>query len=250
MFHPVYAEVSVKPLSICLAIEPGNKGSSILTVQNDSLRRTNVKLKAVDWWRTPRGDLKLQPPGSRDRSSAEWVKYSPREFQLRENEAEEVTVSVSVPLGVNGDYWSMLLATEKPIDHGTTSNVEEPVGYAIKILVEDPNNPTTAMKAKIQNIRIVNTKPLKINVYYQNTGTVHLKSTGKLEIRDIQGETKKEFEVKEFPTLPGEEHIISFNSRENSEPLNPGTYYVIVVMNFGGDHLIQGGLPIKIPSGK
>ena len=68
---------------------------------------------------------------------------------------------------------------------------------------------------------------------------------GNFEVRDLQGDTVRSVEVDEFGLLPGGERIIRVEPDQSSPP-EPGQYYAIAVMDFGGESLIQGGLPIEI----
>jgi len=169
---------------------------------------------------------------------------------LEPGERKQVSVEVDVPEGVSGDHWAMLLVSEKlpPAEDEEPVTMRVRMNYAIKILQKDPN--PGRKEAKITDIQLRDSNPLKLSVTYKNTGTVHIQTTGKIEIRDLQGETVKEFEIEKLPTLPGEKHIITVKENEAAESLEPGQYYAIATMDFGGDHLVQGGLPIEIPESK
>ncbi|MBS3737062.1 MAG: hypothetical protein V5A87_07580 [Candidatus Bipolaricaulota bacterium] len=242
------AEVSVRPLSLRLEVAPGNSGSSTLTIHNRGEKSSRVQLRVADWWRTPDGNLQILPPGSREKSAADWIVFSPNDFRIEADQRVEVNVEVSVPEGANDDHWSMLLVTEEPLNSEDSSGMQVSVGYAVKILVENPN--AVDEGAEITNIKLANTNPFKLNITYTNTGNNYLKTKGSVEIRNLQGETVRSFDIEEFPTLPGEEHRISVQRNEEGEQLDPGQYYAIAIMDFGGDHLIQGGLPIEIPEGE
>ncbi|MBS3766261.1 hypothetical protein KGY71_07050, partial [Candidatus Bipolaricaulota bacterium] len=161
-------------------------------------------------------------------------------------EKTDVQVEVSVPEDPTpiGDHWAMLLVRGQQANPEEDSGMKVSVGYAVKILVEDQNAKNKS--GKITNIQLANHNPMKISIEYLNNGTSYIKTEGSVEIRNLQGETEKTFEVKEFPTLPGEKRIIQVGMKNSSKPLDPGQYYAIVTMDYGGDHAIQGGRPIEI----
>jgi len=242
---PALGEVSVKPLSVRLTAGAGETASGTIQIRNRSEQPTRVRLRTVDWWRTEKGDLQILPPGSRERSSTDWTILSPGEFELDPDERIEVTVEATVPEGASGDHWSMILVTEEPVNPEEASGMQISVGYAVKILVSDPNSQDK--QGKITNVEVKSTNPIEMSITYENTGEKYTKTEGSVEIRNLQGETEKEFEISEFPTLPAEEHILTVRGEKASESLSPGQYYAIVVLDYGGDKLIQGGLPFTVP---
>jgi len=244
--QPVEARLAVAPLTLKLDIPPGKVSSKDLTIHNTGQDPVSVGIRLVDWWRTPEGNLQLMAPGTRERSCAEWTLYSTEELTLGAGERRNLSVQIEVPNDVTGDHWAMLLVTEKPkpVEGEEQVTTRVTVNYAVKILQQDPY--TDQRDGKITNIKLTGKNPLSLAVTYKNTGPTHLQSTGTVDIRNIEGETVREFEINEFPTLPGEERIVEVSGPDDSEALTPGTYYAIVVMDFGGDRLIQGGLPFEI----
>lgn len=243
------AGLSVAPLSMKLEASSGENASAILNIRNTGEEEIDINVQIVDWWRTPEGNLQFMTPGSRDRSCADWLIYSPTSLTIQPRERERVSIELEVPEGVGGDHWAMLLVTENPkaVDEEEQEvSTRVTVNYAVKILQKDPSN--NQKTAKITNIEPLSVKPLKLAVTYKNTGPTHLRTTGRVEIRNLQGETVRTYQIDQFPTLPGEKHLLDIGGSDNNyENLEPGTYYAIVIMDFGGDHLIQGGLPIQIP---
>ena len=82
-------------------------------------------------------------------------------------------------------------------------------------------------------------------IHFANTGNAHITTKGTIEIRDVFGETVRSFAVDPFPTLPGEERSLVIDD-PSTEPLPEGTYYAIALLDFGGEYLIQGGLPFEV----
>jgi len=240
------ARLAVTPLFLSMEVLPGQNGSKALTISNTGQQTVDVNIQLVDWWRTPEGDLQILSQGTRERSCADWLFYSPTTMQLEPAEERQLSVEIEVPEGVSGDHWAMLLITEEAsqADEEQQGATQIVVNYAIKIIQRDPG--TEKKEATISGIELTQRNPMALSITYKNTGPTHLKTTGTVDIRNIQGETVREYEISEFPALPGEKHIVEVASSEESEPLSPGTYYAIAVMDFGGDNLVQGGLPIEI----
>ena len=246
--QPARSSMSVGPLTVKLQATSGETASSTLNVTNTGEEEIEVDIRLVDWMRTPEGNLQFLAPGSTERSCANWLTYSPTGLTLNPGEKTQVSVNIDVPNEAKGDHWAMLLVTEKPKavdDEEQEVSTRVTVNYAVKIVQKDPQN--NKKNAKITNIKVTKKSPISLSIIYENSGPTHLQSSGTVEIRNIRGETIKEYEIEEFPTLPGEEHKIEVTDNKNPDPLEPGTYYAVVVMDYGGDQLIQGGLPIEIP---
>jgi len=248
---PVLGSMAVAPLALRIPIAPGEQGSSSFTVRNTGPDPIRVNITLHDWWRTPEGKFQILPAGSLERSCAQWVFYSATTLTLAPGEEAQVTVQVAVPEDVVGDHWALLLVSEQPqpaeeraAEEGLISTTRVVVTYAVKILQEDPVNKDLA--AEIRGIELVQTSPLELRVRFVNTGNAHLTTQGTVEIRDIFGETVRGFVVAPFPSLPGEERVLVLQDT-SADPLPEGFYYVIALLDFGGEYLIQGGAPLQIP---
>lgn len=243
------AKLTVTPLSLRIEVTPGESSISSINLKNTDSESTRLGIRLVDWWRSPGGQLQLLKPGTRERSCSGWISYETSSLTLGPGSKEDLTLKMKVPEGVSGDHWSMLLVTERPRqgENEQKKTDGETRNYAIKILHKDPRN--IEKRAAITKIELVQSNPTALSVTYRNKGTTHLYTSGRVEIKNVRGNTVEKFEIKEFPTLPGEKHNIVVKSSEKEGGLSPGQYFAVVVMDFGGDHLIQGGLPFEISSG-
>ena len=249
------AGLSVGPLSVRMEIEPGGSETASLTLRNTGEEPTDVGISLHDWWRTPQGDLQILEAGSLERSCSSWLTFVPSYISLASGEEAEVSMSMAVPestedVDVSGDHWAILLIEEKPPLLGEEDRVEGLTGttrvvvsYAIKILQQDPA--TTDRSARIDDIALEGQDPLSFTITYTNTGSAHLQTIGTAQLLDLTGEPVRQFTIPVFPALPGETRIVSLID-EGEETLAPGAYFISVVLDFGEEFLIQGGLPVVI----
>lgn len=244
----VSAKVSVNPMNLNFKIQPGNSATKNITVVNTGDQPTEVNVTLIDWWRTPEGNLQFSAPGSRERSSADWIVYSPSNIRIQPGESQEITVEMSVPEGVRGDYWATFLVQETSQARGeeqVTTRVS--INYVTKVFYL---NPVTGEKsANLNSVKMASQDPLNFEVKCENTSASYLRLSGNLEVRDLQGETVRKADIAEFGLLPGASRILKIQTG-NSSPPEPGQYYVIAVLDFGGEYLVQGGRPIEIEKKK
>ena len=132
---------------------------------------------------------------------------------------------------------------EEQAEEGLTNITRVVVVYAVKVLQQDSLN--AAPDVAIRGIELVQLNPFEMVVQFANTGNAHITTKGTIEVRDVFGETVRSFAVDPFPTLPGEERSLLVQD-PSDEPLPEGVYYAIALFDFGGDYLIQGGLPFEV----
>ena len=254
------AGLSVGPLSVRWELSAGETETALLSVQNTGEETIDVLVSLHDWWRTPEGSLQILPQNSVTRSCAPWLLFAPTSLSLAPGESKMITLELAVPDEVDGetvegDHWALLLVEENPrptqMDEteSVTGATEVAVSYAIKILQQDPA--TQNREAEVTNIELVQRDPLAVSIDYENAGNAHLQTTGVVEVLDVQGEAVRRFDIALFPTLPGERRVLRIVEAEGEEPLPVGTYLLRAIFDFGGEYLIQGGLPFEIspPSG-
>lgn len=242
--YPISAELDVKPPSFILEMPSGATRTKVLTVTNTGKEEIKVSLKVADWFRNREGDLQILPPGTRERSCADWIVFSPSELTLDSEESVKVTVEISVPdKETKGDHWAMILVNEEAKEIELESPVRSrPVDiYAIKILVQKQK--PVGKSGKITKVSLEEADPLTLSIEFKNTGMTHLQTTGTVELRNLQGETVESFQVDKFPALPGEVREIKVTTNSDNK-LERGQYYAIAVFNYGGEHRVQGGRTI------
>jgi hypothetical protein len=247
---PVFGSMSVAPLSLQLDVAPGENGTGAFLVRNTGPDPITVGITLHDWWRTSEGTFQILAAETLEHSCAPWMVYSETTLDLASQEEKEVAVQLSVPKDVSGDHWALLLVEEQPqpaeeeqAEEGLTNTTRVVVTYAVKVLQRDSVN--ASPNAEIQGIELVKSNPFELLIHFANTGNSHLTTKGTIEIRDIFGETERSLTADPFPTLPGEERPLRIQD-SSGEPLTPGTYYAIVLLDFGGEYLIQGGLPFEV----
>lgn len=243
---PTHGKITVDPMNLSFEAQAGENIVREITVKNTGTETTEVSLTLLDWWRSPEGSLQFFSPGSRDRSCAEWLLYSPSELTIPPQETKDITVEIQVPEEVltEGTRWAMLIVQERGSareQEGVTTRIT--INYIVKIFYHDPGY--TEKSGKITKMAVEQKNPLSFSIRAENTSKSYLRSEGTLSIRNLQGETEGEIEIERFGILPGAKRNITVEWKGDLT-LNQGQYYAIAVMDFGGESLVQGGLPLEI----
>jgi hypothetical protein len=67
-----------------------------------------------------------------------------------------------------------------------------------------------------------------------------------VEVRNERGETVKSLEVPSFTVLREAERRVEVGEPEGSEPLPPGFYVALAVLDFGAEFLVAAELPFEV----
>lgn len=242
----VWSSVTVYPTTLKVPIPPGEEATVGFWIENEGPTVVDVRIILLDWFRTLEGKTQFFPPGTLKGSCAPWIAYSPTSLSVPPGERVWVSVHIAVPKGEIGDRWALFLVAVYFPKEETKEGMGTQIIIAptVKLLRQDPVNAEPA--GEIRSVEVASLEPLKLKVLYANTGNAHTTNTGTVEIKDIFGETVREFTIGEFPTLPGEEHLIIVED-PSGKPLPDGIYYALVTIDFGGEYLVQGGVMFEVP---
>ena len=104
-----------------------------IVVQNLSEEIKSVRIYQKDYWYSHTGETRHDPPGTMERSNANWISYQPELLNLMPNEKTVVNVEVHVPnqAELAGSYWSVLMV-EGIVPPDTTNSVGVSIRTAIR----------------------------------------------------------------------------------------------------------------------
>ncbi len=234
--------ITVSQMDFYLNIPPGTQKTNTFSIENDGSDENEIRVYQADWNIKPNGENIYLEPDMLSRSNANWISISPRQFTLQPDETKEIRVSIKVPNGIEGTYWSVILVEGEPkkvkTEEGTTVLVRK--RFAIKVFVTPPG--TAKKEAKITNLSVGGLNPLTVTVDVENVGNSYLQLAGesKVEIRDVRGETIEEMNIDNILLLPGGERRLKLvSSRGKGDLLSPGDYLALAMIDYGG-HVLSG----------
>lgn len=170
----------------------------------------------------------------------------PTELNLGPGEAQEVTATLTIPsrdeVRLDGTYWGIIFVQgePRPVEQGgTTVMAIERFGVKVYATVAGTEAPSGA----VQKLEVSQTDDgFSVAVYYANTGNVHQRVRGTLEVVDRTGTLVQEMTIDPFPVLPG-----ALRRAVVSLPRLPrGIYQLRAVMDYGGSELVAGVAILRV----
>jgi hypothetical protein len=180
--------VSVTPPMLELSVPPGGKKTYTLQVGNLGDMAIRVTPRVMDLALNPTGAALPSEPGSSARSCAQWVALDLRSFSLDPGESREREIVLSIPRGVSGGYYCVVIFEAVPAARNT---VESQLSIATRtgtIIME------TVPRSYLREGDIVESRvskradgEMEIVAYFTNTGNVHVQVRPSCVIRSREG---------------------------------------------------------------
>jgi hypothetical protein len=235
--------VGVSPPRAELRALPGEQRSQTVVVNHPGPRGTiEVTTSLGDILLQPTGESVLLEPGSHPRSLAAWLSINPLQFSLEPQSRQDVRYTVQVPAeAAPGTYWVVLFfdsetpGTDAP---GAFSSLttQVRVGHLIYVTVGEPT-----LGGQIVSIRH---EQSEIRTTFQNTGNGLLRLSGRVEVRNSEGELLQTLAIANQASLPGATHDLV---TALPEPLGSGTYVLLAVLDYGAATVVAGEAQIGVP---
>ena len=195
----------------------------------------------------PDGEPVYLEPGSHPRSAAGWITYAPLEFVLEPKQARTVHYSIQVPEGTpDGTYWAVLFFDSGPLEEpqaqGVGVRVRVRVGHVIYVHVGE-----ITQGGRIEGMRYLppeGKNPARIAIRFRNTGNGLMRLSGRVELRDEEGQVVAVGKVNNAASLPGYAYEIAA-TLDRTPP--PGRYVALVRLEYGTPEVIVGEGEVEVP---
>ena len=222
--------LEVSPPSQEVVGNPGSVVSVKAKIRNRGTASINVKVRVEDFTAAGQeGQISLVDNGAQ--SLTAWTVLSLDNFKLAAGEAKEVVASVTLPGGVAGGKYGAFVFSVIGDEASANSAVlsqELASLFLIKI--------TGAVKENIEITQFsapsfVEFGPVPFSLKFTNSGNVHLKPFGLVNVRDIFGNTVKDIVVRgETNVFPGASRVIKVFL---DDKFLFGPYTAQAVINYG-----------------
>ncbi len=223
--------MEVSPPSQELVVDPGKEVLVKAKIRNKSFNRVNIKVRIEDFAASGQ-DGQVALVDKETDSLKNWSLLSAESFSLEPNEVKEVTAMIKIPASVvGGQYGSFVfsIAGKEP-SAGEASLAQEVASlFLLRVngVVEENLVLTDFMVPKF-----VEHGPVPMEIKFKNSGNVHIKPFGIINVRNVFGKTVKDVVVKgETNILPGATRVVRASL---DKKFLFGIYTAEALVNYGG----------------
>jgi hypothetical protein len=228
--------LEVSPPSQEISADPGEKITATATVRNKSNKTVPVTVRVEDF--TATGDEgQVELTADSPYSASKWTKVSPQKFDLEPGEEREVTASISVPKSgvAGGHYGSFVFSIVPEGGDPNSAAVAQEVASLFLLRV----NGDVYEKLELSSFTtksFFEYGPVPFEMKFINTGNVHTKPYGLINITDMFGNRVTDIVVPGKNILPNANRVIE--SMLNKKFLF-GKYTATAIMYYGGSQNVS-----------
>jgi len=225
--------LEVSPPSQELKASPDSVVYVKAKIRNKGTETINIKVRIEDFTASGQeGQVALVDKGVE--SLAKWAVLDVDTFTLKPFEYRDVTASISLPSTVAGGlYGSFVFSVDGGNAGPNAASLSQELASLFLIKVSGPVNEEMIMSEFSAPV-FSEFGPVNLNMKFINTGNVHLKPFGLVNVRNIFGKTVKDIVVRgETNIFPGASRYIRV-SFDNGFLIGPYTAQALI--NFGTEN--------------
>jgi P pilus assembly chaperone PapD len=229
--------LDVSPAKLDMTISPGGRYNLGILVRNDQPTAVHIQASEVDFHLDEAGEYQFGPPGSQQNSLMKYATVNPREFDVGPNTVQQVRVTFDLPAGLNlsGEQAGIIFFQTRP--DRKKNAVAFSARVASKIYNTIPN--TSKLNGTIDKMSVAagapGTGPL-YRVVFKNTGNTHVYLKGSVDVKK-DGKVVDHLPISALPLVErGGLRMLELSGRK----LDPGSYDVVAVVDYGGTTLTGG----------
>ncbi len=222
--------LEVSPPSQELKADPGQTILARAKVRNKSADSINIKVRIEDFTATGEtGQVALIEKGPQSLTS--WTVVEPDTFPLKPGEAKEVIAKINVPSqAAGGHYGSFVFSIGGGEAAPGTAAIAQELASLFLIRISGPVSEQLSI-AEFKTPAFLEFGPVPFTLKFQNSGNVHVKPFGLINITDVFGRVVKDVVVRgETNIFPGASRIVTVSY---DEKWLFGPYKAQAVLNYG-----------------
>lgn len=228
------AQFSVQPAIVHIATGD-TTATAVVTVHNEASHPLELSFYTGDFDQDRSGDHRFLEPGEHGRSCEDRLQFYPDGAALEPGEVQEIRLLMEPP---DSTCWSMMFVE-------SASRAETGLRVSQRIGVKVYGLPTHEVpEGEIRSVEVTGSAgDRELVIAFLNLGRAPVRPEGEIEVRSLDGEVVEVVRVEPFSVLPG-------RTRETRVALDlmldPGTYVLVPVLDFGGEYLAGGQAILEI----
>ncbi len=232
--------LAVSPQSLDLTANPGEKLTNTFRLTNASNEAVEIAVATKNF--VPRGeegavDLTTDTTGF---SLAEWMEVQPQTVNLGAGKTEDFKVDISVPdeAEPGSHFGSVVFSTVPQEREGTAAAVSQEIAPVILVRVAgEVEESARIVDFKADKSFYSNEDSVTLTSRIENTGSVHFKPAGKIEIKNMFGKKVTEIELDKRNVLPGS--VRQIPTTWDSSGFKIGRYKATLTLVLGDGNIIE-----------
>lgn len=182
--------ITLVPPSLEFATQPGKTIDTVIKLYNEGNDPINIYsstalFTAKDETGTPNFNFSTQPS-----DLATWIRVPAGPLGIRAGERIEVPISIEIPSNAEpgGHFAGLFFETRPPEDAAGQVKVRQKIGTLVIVRVEgNVREGATVEKFAVDNVGSLHRLPIAFVTKVHNTGNVHVRPTGKIQIKNMFG---------------------------------------------------------------
>lgn len=184
--------IGLQPTTVEMTMEPGQRQRQVVTLGNVHQEKTiSLTLGLADWTLDEQGQIKLAPPGEREESASEWVRFSPAFITLEPGEKEQIVVDMAAPIRTDreGDFrFALIASTILPESRSGQSGVWKKYQIA-SLFYLTMGDAASTPEITASTLSLAEDGSQAVNLTLENEGNAHARLRGEVEISGDSGDS-------------------------------------------------------------
>jgi hypothetical protein len=222
LISPALAQIAISPGSMDMLVPEGQHTLPSITVSNDSDKPMDFEVKLAGYGQGTSGSTEVLEPDTNPLSAVSYISFAPAEFSLEPGESQEIGLTVSIPQGIDGGRYAVVLVIGTPGGDEPITTISR-MGILVKLTIAGSDLIQQGSIEFIGSEPVESGEPIPIKVTYANEGNVHCRVQGSLTIFDAQGDVLDVARTSWAVVIPGYSRELVAEWIPGSD-LDPGTY--------------------------
>jgi len=184
---PALAQIAINPGSMDMLVPEGQHALPSITVSNDSDKPMDFEVKLAGYGQGTSGSTEVLEPDTNPLSAVSYISFDPAEFFLEPGESQEIDLTVSIPQGIDGGRYAVVLVIATPGDSEPITTISR-MGILVRLTIAGSQLVEQGSIRFIGSEPVESGEPIPIKVTYANEGNVHYEAQSSVTIFDTQGD--------------------------------------------------------------
>ncbi len=245
---PVLAQIGISPGSMDMLVPEGQHTLPSITVRNDSDKPMDFQVKLAGYGQGTDGSTEVLEPDTNPLSAVAYISFDPAEFSLEPGQSQQINLTVSIPQGINGGRYAVVLVVATPTGGEPIKTVSR-LGVLVRLTIAGSHLIEQGSITSVGSEPVESGKPIPIDVTYANEGNVHYKVQSSVTISDAQGNVLDIVRSSWAVVLPGYSRELVAEWIPGRD-LAPGIYHALAKVSLEDGTLLaeaEGSFEVGVP---